>query len=500
MTTPGQSIAAQDARPRGVVTRQLVRELERLLGRARVLSTPEELIAYEFDATIERGKPQVVVFPESTEEVAAAVKVAAAHNVPVIPRGAGTGLSGGAVATVGGVIIALTRMTRILEIDPVNRLAVVEPGVVNLELSRAIVRHSLFYAPDPSSQRACTIGGNVAENAGGPHCLAYGATTNHILGLELVLADGEIVWVGGRGRDMPGYDLTGAFVGSEGTLAIATKIIVRLMRLPESTRTLLAIFDSIDAASAAVSAIIAAGILPTALEMMDKHIITAVEAAVHCGYPLDCEAVLLIEVDGLEEGTFEEGAAAQAVCEAHGAREVRMAVAQADRELLWLGRKSSISAMGRLFPNYYVLDGVVPRTKLPDVLRHTYTIAERYGLAVANVFHAGDGNLHPNLLFDERIPGTTERVLEAGAEIMRLCVDAGGSITGEHGVGLEKRDFVGWIFDTADLEAMARLKEAFKAHEQYNPCKAFPTHKGCGEVTQAQAQRVVAAAGAELYV
>ncbi len=482
------------------VMAQVVRELVRALGRERVLSTPEELIAFEYDGTIEPGKPQVVVFPESTEQVSAAVRIAHRFAVPVIPRGAGTGLSGGAVATVGGVVVALTRMKRVLEIDVANRLAVVEPGVVNLDLSKAVAPHGLYYAPDPSSQRACTIGGNVAENAGGPHCLAYGATTNHVLGAEVVLADGEVVRLGGRTRDVAGYDLIGAFVGSEGTLAIATKIVVRLMKLPESTRTLLAIFDSVDDASNSVSAIIAAGILPSALEMMDRNIIAAVEPVIHAGYPLDAEAVLLIEVDGLEEGTIEEAAAIEKLCQANNARDVRLAVEQPDRERLWAGRKTSISALGRLYPNYYVLDGVVPRTKLVEVLRQTYAIADRYGLAVANVFHAGDGNLHPNLLFDEREPGTTERVLDAGAEIMRVCVDAGGSITGEHGVGLEKRDFIAWIFGPDDLAAMAKLKPAFNAGERYNPCKAFPTHKGCGEVRQAHIQRTAGAIGADLYV
>jgi len=482
------------------VTRECVRALERALGRERVLSSPEELIAYEYDGTIERGVPQAVVFPESTEQVGAAVRIAYRFGVPVVPRGAGTGLSGGAVAAIGGVVVALTRMKRILEVDPANRLAIVEPGVVNLDLSRAVAKHGLYYAPDPSSQRACTIGGNVAENAGGPHCLAYGATTNHVLGAEVVLADGEAVWLGGRTRDVPGYDLIGAFVGSEGTLAIATKIVVRLMKLPESTRTLLAIFDTVDDATNAVSAIIASGFVPAALEMMDRNIIAAVEPVLHAGYPLDAEAVLLIEVDGLEESTVEQAEAVREICEAQHAREIRVAVEPQDRELLWAGRKSSISALGRLYPNYYVLDGVVPRTRLPEVLRKVYAIAERHGLAVANVFHAGDGNLHPNLLFDEREAGATARVLEAGAEIMRLCVDAGGSITGEHGVGLEKRDFIAWIFGPDDLAAMARLKAAFGAGEHYNPCKAFPTHRGCGEVSHARLQRLAETLGPDVYV
>jgi len=341
---------------------------------------------------------------------------------------------------------------------------------------------------------------SIAENAGGPHCLAYGATTNHVLGAEIVLADGTVTWVGGRHRDAPGYDLVGAFVGSEGTLAIATKVVVRLMKLPESTRTLLAIFNAVDDASNAVSAIIAAGFVPSALEMMDRNIIAAVEPVIHAGFPTDAEAVLLIEVDGLEEATVEQAEAVRAVCIANDAREVRMAVEVADRELLWAGRKSSISAMGRLYPDYYVLDGVVPRTRLPEVLRQTYAIAERYGLDVANVFHAGDGNLHPNLLFDERVAGSTDRVLAAGADIMRACVDAGGSITGEHGIGLEKRDFVSWLFDDGDLAAMARLKAAFGAGELYNPCKAFPTSHGCGEVTSSQVRRLAAAMGDDVYV
>jgi glycolate oxidase len=476
--------------PHGAVTAALLAELRAAVGDAYVLVSPEELLVYEYDATIERTHPYAVVLPETAEQVAAVVKAARRFDVAVIPRGAGTGLSGGALTPVGGIVVALTRMKRILEIDAENRIAVVEPGVVNLDLSKAVASQGLFFAPDPSSQRACTIGGNVAENAGGPHTLANGATTNHVLGIEVVLADGTMTWLGGRSRDVAGYDLTGAFVGSEGTLGIATKIAVRLMRIPESTRTLLAIFDRLDDASNAVSAIIGAGILPSALEMMDKMIIQAVEQALHCGYPLDAEAVLLIEVDGLEEATAEQSDEISDICIAKGAREVRRAVERADRDLLWAGRKSSLSALGRFFPNFYVLDGVVPRTRLVEVLAQSNAVAAKYGLAVANVFHAGDGNLHPNLLFDERIPGTKERVLQAGAEIMRLCVDAGGSITGEHGVGLEKRDFMAWLFDDGDMAAMSRLKRAFGSDERFNPCKAFPSHRGCGEVTAARMQQV----------
>jgi glycolate oxidase len=391
-------------------------------------------------------------------------------------------------------------MKRILEIDSTNRLAVVEPGVVNLELSKAVNQYGLYYAPDPSSQRACTLGGNVAENAGGPHCLAYGVTTNHVLGLEVVLPDGSIAWLGGKMRETPGYDLRGVFIGSEGTLGIATKIVVRLLRKPEATRTLLAIFDEVDQASESVSAIIGGGIVPSALEMMDREIIRAVEPALHVGYPMDAGAVLLIEVDGLRETLMEQSAAVRDVCLARGAREVREAEEESEREKLWAGRKGSISALGRLAPNYYVLDGVVPRSKLPHVLREVYATCKRYSFPVANVFHAGDGNLHPNVLFDERIPGETARVLEAGAAIMRLCVDAGGSITGEHGVGFEKRSFMDWIFSPADIDAMAKVKAAFGASELYNPCKVFPTGRGCGEVTQAQVERVMAQVGPDAYV
>jgi len=482
-----------NARP---VPAQAIEELRRALAPDRVMSDAGDLVVFEYDGTIERGMPQVVVFPDSTEEVAAAVRIARRYELPVVPRGAGTGLSGCAVAAVGGVLIVMTRMKRILEVDVENMTALVEPGVVNLDLSKAVAEHGLYYAPDPSSQRACTIGGNVAENAGGPHCLAYGVTTNHVLGLELVLADGTIVWTGGATRDIPGYDLTGLVVGSEGTLCIVTKAMVRLLRIPESTRTLLAIFDSIEQATAAVSAVIGAGLVPAALEMIDREIIRAVEPALHVGYPMDAGAVLLIEVEGLRESTAEEAVLARRICDETGAREVREAVDRPDRERLWAGRKGAISALGQLAPNYYVLDGVVPRTKLAEVMRGVAAVGERTGFTIANVFRAGDGNLHPNILFDERRPGETARVLDAGEAIMRLCVDAGGSITGEHGVGLEKRDFLPWIFSEADLATMAKLKAAFGAGRRFNPCKAFPTTKGCGEVRS----KLIQSFGPDAYV
>jgi glycolate oxidase len=465
-----------------VIKSSTVADLQRVVGKAHVITDPADLIAFEYDGTIDRGWPSAVVFPDSTEQVAGVVRIAARDGLPIVPRGAGTGLSGGALASEGGIVLVMTRMKRILELDLVNCLAVVEPGLVNLELSKAVAKHGLYYAPDPSSQKACTIGGNVAENSGGPHCLLYGVTTNHVLGLELVLADGEIVNVGGWGRDRPGYDLAGLVVGSEGTLAIATRICVRLLREQEAVRTLLAIFDSVNAASATVSAVMRRGYVPAALEMIDRVCIKAVEPVLHCGFPLDAEAVLLIEVDGLHE--FVDTAAIEIanLCHEFGAREVRQATTKAERERLWAGRKGAFGAFGALYPNYYILDGVVPRTHLLRVVEATYAIGERYGLTVANVFHAGDGNLHPNILFDERVPGATEKVLEAGAEILRLCAEAGGSITGEHGVGLEKREHMRLTFSESDLSAMAKLKVAFRSEGVLNPCKAFPAHSGCGEV------------------
>jgi glycolate oxidase len=478
---------------------KIVKELRSALGARWVLHEPEDLLVYEYDATIDRGRPEVVVLPETAEEVAAAVKIARRYGVPVTARGAGTGLSGGAIPCEGGVVIATARMKQILEFDAENRIAVVEPGVINLDISRAAEPYGLYYAPDPSSQKACTIGGNVAENAGGPHCLRYGTTTNHVLGMEIVTAEGEIVWLGGKTLDTPGYDLTGVVVGSEGTLAIVTKVIVRLLHKAEATITLLAIFDDVNQASETVSAIIGAGILPAALEMIDKNTMDAVEEFAHCGYPPDAGAALLIEVEGLREEAEEQSDAVHAVCVKAGAREVRVGTDPAERERLWAGRKSALGALGRKAPSYYILDGVVPRTKLPAVLAGVYEACARYGFPVANVFHAGDGNLHPNILFDERVPGATDRVLELGEEIMRLCVDAGGSITGEHGVGYEKRNYMSWIFSEDDLEVMGRLKLAFGTEEGFNPGKVFPTTKGCGEVSSRMAA-ALAKVGPDAYV
>jgi glycolate oxidase len=479
--------------------RKLVRELQAIVGRDGVIHAPEDLLVYEYDATIERGLADAVVLPTTAEQVSQVVKLARRHGLPVVARGAGTGLSGGAIPSAGGILLVMTRMKRILKIDPENRLAVVEPGLVNLDLSTALSPYGLYYAPDPSSQKACTLGGNVAENAGGPHCLAYGVTTNHVLGLEVVLADGQIVWLGGRTADRPGYDLRALVIGSEGTLAIVTKIIVRLLPLPEATVTLLAIFNEMEQASQAVSTIIGKGILPAALEMLDKVTMRAVEEAVHAGYPPDAGAVLLIEVEGWQDSLAEEVQAIRAICEDSGAREVRIGFTSADREALWAGRKGALGALGRLAPSYYILDGTVPRTKLPQVLRGVYEIGEKHGFPIANVFHAGDGNLHPNIAFDESQPGQVEKVLDAGAEIMRLCVDAGGTITGEHGVGMEKRDFMRWIFSDDDLEAMTRIQVAFASEERFNPGKIFPAAVGSGETTSRQ-RAVIRSLGPDAYV
>jgi glycolate oxidase len=373
------------------------------------------------------------------------------------------------------------RMNRVLEVDYDNQLAVVEPGLVNLHLSWKVGPRGYYYAPDPSSQQACTIGGNIANNSGGPHTLKYGVTTNHVLGLEVVMPDGEIVWLGGRTRESQGYDLVGVFVGSEGTFGIATKIVVRILKKPQAVKTVLAVFDEVDQASAAVSEIIARGLVPAAVEMIDQLTIGAVEDAFGCGYPRDAAAALLVELDGLAVGMDAQAARIDDACRACGAREVRTARDEAERQLLWKGRKSAFGAYGRVSPAYMVMDGVIPRTKLPYVLRRVNEIVAGHGLRVGNVFHAGDGNLHPNILYDPRRAGEEARVVAAGAEIMKVCAEVGGSISGEHGIGLEKADFMPFIFSAADLAFMERLKHAFNPHGLCNPGKVFPTHKTCGE-------------------
>jgi glycolate dehydrogenase FAD-linked subunit len=465
----------------------ILRELQQAVGAANVVHDELDLRIFERDASIAGAVPDAVVLPATPDEVAEVVRIAGRHDLPVVPRGAGTGLSGGAITVRGGIALQVTRMRRILEIDTYARTALVEPGVVNADLSAAAARHGLFYAPDPSSQKACTIGGNAAENSGGPHCLYYGVTTNHVLGLEVVLPDGRVAWLGG-GADRPGLDLLGVFVGSEGTLGTITKVLVRLLPIPEAVTTLMAAFPTIDSASHAVSEVIGHGIVPAALEMMDQVTVGAVEAHYHAGYPTDAGAVLLAEVDGVSEAAAEQAEAIRQVLHDNEATDLRQAADPAERELLWAGRKGAIGALGRIRPNYYLHDGVVPRTRLPEVLRRVGEIGKAYELPVANVFHAGDGNLHPNLLFDLRDRGALEQVEKAAEEMLHACIELGGTLSGEHGIGLEKSAFMPWVFSPADLDAMRRVKAVIDPRGLLNPGKVFP------DETQAE-PKVVARTG-----
>ena len=462
--------------------KKLVRELERFLGKDAVLSRPEDLVMYEYDGSVEKARPDCAVFPRTTEQVVRIAKLAHQNQIPIVGRGSGTGLAGGALARHGGILIVFSRMNKILELDFDNQRAVVQPGVVNMDLTYAVQHAGLYFAPDPSSQKACTIGGNVAVNAGGPHTLAYGVTTNHVTGLELVMPDGGVVRVGGKSSDMPGYDLTGLFVGSEGTLAIVTEITVKLTRQPEAAKTLLAIFDSLDDTAQTVAEITARAITPAACEMLDGWTLRAVEAFIHAGFPLDSAAVLLIEVDGLREAIEAQGAEIIEVCNLHHAREVRVAKDERERQLLWAGRKNAFGAVGRLSPSYYVQDGVIPRTKLPVALKEINAIGKRYGFEIGNIFHAGDGNLHPIILFDLRDPEQFERAVECAGEVIKLCVSLGGTITGEHGVGMEKDQLMPLIFSEHDMELMQRVRAAFNPTGLLNPGKIFATGKGCGEI------------------
>ena len=460
----------------------LINELRALVGDHYVLVEKEDVIVYEQDGSIFQVMPEIVVVPGNVDEVAAVMKAAQRGGVPIVPRGSGTGLAGGAVPAEGGIVLSLARLNRILKIDLQNRIAIVEPGVINLDVTKAVAKDGFFYAPDPSSQAACSVGGNVANNSGGPHTLAYGVTTNHVLGVEVVLDDGQVLWLGGEVSDTPGYDLCGIFVGSEGTMGVVTKVAVRLMQTRESVRTLLAIFDEMDVATRTVVDITAAGIIPAALEMMDRTTIEAVETGSPVGFPRDAEAVLIVEVEGVLEQTDRSVNLVHAICQRNGAREVRVAKDDSERQLLWKGRKGAFGAMGALAPNYYVQDGVVPRSKLPEIMRRIAEISKRYNLRIANVFHAGDGNLHPNILFDMRIPGELDRVIEAGAATLRACIELGGSITGEHGVGIEKKAYIGLLFSEQDLEAMSRIRKVFDPDNRFNPAKLFPTPISCGEM------------------
>jgi glycolate oxidase len=445
------------------------------------------LALYARDASVIEGAAGVVCFPTSTEEVQAAVRIARRHGRAIVPRGSGTGLSGGAVPVTDNadrppVVIVTTKMDRILSVDVEDRVAWVEPGVLNLDLSRATFVHGLHFAPDPSSQQSCSIGGNVANNSGGPHCLLYGVTSAHVLAVEVVLPDGSVAVLGGLDADPPGYDLRGAFVGSEGTMGIATRVAVRLTPNPPAVRTLLADFVTVEDAAATVSGIIAAGLVPAALEMMDAEITRAVEDYVHAGFPRDAAAILLVEVDGLAGGVEAAAASVSAIALGHGARAVRVAADAAERALLWKGRKSAFGAIARIAPNYYLHDAVVPRTKLVGVLQQVYDIARRHDLVMMNVFHAGDGNLHPLIVFDRRVPGTMERVHAAGTEIIEACVAAGGVLSGEHGIGLEKRDYMHLIFTDDDLDAQALLREVFDPDHACNPLKVLPGGSRCGDL------------------
>ena len=463
------------------MNKSIVSELEKIVGARNVLSQPEDLVLYEYDGSVEKARPEVVVFPSSTADVVLIVKLAVKHDVPIVGRGAGTGLSGGALARGGGIMLAFGRMNKILEVDFENRRAVVQSGVVNSDLTRAVEHAGFYFAPDPSSQKSCTIGGNVSENSGGPHTLAYGVTSSHVTGLELVLPNGEVQRIGGKLSDPLGYDLCGLLVGSEGTLALVTEIVAKLSKKPEAIKTLLAIFETVDDATETVTELTARAITPAACEMMDGWTLRAIEDYVHAGFPRDCGAVLLIEIEGLAEAVAGQAVAIDEICKLHQAREVRTAKDDKERELLWKGRKTAFGALGRLSPSNYVLDAVIPRSKLPQALRRVLEIGRNCGLQVGNIFHAGDGNLHPLVLFDPRDKEQFEKAVKASEEIVRYCVSIGGALTGEHGVGMEKAELMTLMFSEADFALMRRVHAQFNPTGLLNPGKVFPMGKGCGE-------------------
>ena len=458
----------------------LVSQLQAELGE-QVLTDRQQLRTYECDGLAHyKVTPAVVVLTRTTAQVAAVVRACIEHQVPYVARGSGTGLSGGALPHADGVLVVTSQMRDIIDVSPTDQRAVVQPGVVNLQVTRAAAPDGYYYAPDPSSQQVCSIGGNVAENSGGAHCLKYGFTTNHVTGLEVVAPDGSVVRLGGPAPDPPGYDLIGAFVGSEGTLGIATEVTVRLMRTPQAVRTLLAGFRSTDEAGAAVSAVIGAGVVPAAIEMMDTLAIEAAEAAVACGYPAGAGAVLIVELDGPASDVDAQFAEVEQHCATNGAFEIRIAADDAERALFWKGRKSAFAAVGRISPDYIVQDGVIPRTALPTVLRRIAELSGP-GVRVANVFHAGDGNLHPLVLFDDSVPGQAEEAEKVSRAILDLCIEHGGSITGEHGVGMDKSAYMPRMFTDDDLDTMQMLRCAFDPHHLSNPGKVFPTPRLCGE-------------------
>ena len=473
----------------------IVAELRRICGDTAVLDEPLQLLTYECDAlTHLRESPALVALPRSAADVQAVVRVCSRERIPFVARGHGTGLSGGALPVAGGIVISLAKLNRVIDVDIPNRRVTVEPGVTNLEITRQVAPFGYYYAPDPSSQQVCSIGGNVAENSGGAHCLKYGFTVHHVLEVEAVLPDGELVRIGSQAADAPGPDLLGLLVGSEGTLAIVTKVVVRILRRPESVQTLLAAFDSIHAGGAAVSAIIAAGIIPAAVEMMDALAIQAAEAAVKPNFP-PSDTILIVELDGSAAEVRELFTVVEDICRTAGATTIELAQDDVQRARIWRGRKAAFAAMGRVSSNYYVQDGVVPRTRLPEVLERIRDLGERTGLRIGNVFHAGDGNLHPLICYDERIPGQAQLAEEVAGEILSYCVEAGGSITGEHGVGADKKDYMPKMFSDADLDAMQRVRDAFDPARICNPGKVLPTPRLCGEVPGPYRQHPAEAAG-----
>jgi glycolate dehydrogenase FAD-linked subunit len=474
---------------------RLLTELSRVCGADAVLHDPLALVAYECDALPHlRHSPAVVVLPSSASQVQGIVRLCHREGVPFVARGHGTGLSGGALPVEGCVVIALSRLNRVLDVDIKNRRVTVEPGVTNLEITRQVAADGYYYAPDPSSQQVCSIGGNIAENSGGAHCLKYGFTVHHVLEVEAVLPDGEMVHLGSSMPDAPGPDVLGVLVGSEGTLAVVTKAVVRILRKPESVKTLLAAFDSIDAAGAAVSTIIGEGIIPAAVEMMDALAIRAAEAAVHPNFP-PANTILIVELDGPAAEVRDLFGIVEETCRRAGAKTIEIAKDDEQRMRIWKGRKAAFAAMGRVSPNYYVQDGVVPRTRLPEVLSRIRQLEARSGLRIGNVFHAGDGNLHPLICYDERIPGQADRAVEVAGEILTYCIDAGGSITGEHGVGADKREYMPKMFTDDDLDVMQRMRDAFDPKRLCNPGKVFPTPRLCGEVPGPYREHPVEKAG-----
>ena len=462
--------------------RAFLTALRRIVGDAGVLEDRLDVLTYECDGLAHlRQTPGAVVLPASAADVQAIVKLCARAQVPFVARGHGTGLSGGALPVADGIVIAMSRLNHVLHVDIPNQRVTVEPGVTNLEITRQVAPYGYYYAPDPSSQQVCSIGGNVAENSGGAHCLKYGFTVHHVLGVEAVMPDGEMIHLGGPVADTPGPDLLGLVVGSEGTLAIVTSITVRILRRPEAVQTLLAAFDTIEGGGGAVSDIIGAGIIPAAVEMMDSLAIRAAEAAVHPNFP-DADTILIVELDGPQAEVAALFDVVVDICRRRGATTVEVAKSDEHRARIWRGRKAAFAAMGRVSPNYYVQDGVVPRTRLPEVLNRIRDLEKRSGLRIGNVFHAGDGNLHPLICYDERIPGQPERAVEAAAEILSYCIDAGGSLTGEHGIGADKAEYMPSMFAAEDLALMQRVRAVFDPRGLCNPGKVFPTPRLCGEV------------------